>query len=147
MDAQEVTVSQLYSIIGGSGVSIDWLKEQMVPDLDEGKPYRHNHKDINYLVPLAELEEFFKTHRRPERKMNAAEEAAMWKAKYLAADKELQTYRKPPAVAPEQPMRFDGDDLIADRVRMNTPKPTENARTVDIAEAVTPLQAQEEEAL
>lgn len=152
MQVKIVTVQELYSEIGsGVGFTLEQLKEQMAEEMDEQEllpesrqnGYFITHRDTRYNVPLADLREFFKTHRRPEKRMSAEQEAAKYKTLYEKSQKELENLKG--VVRPkEDKLHFEGDDL-ADGPKKDPIVELNNDAADALAEEVGGLQEPKEE--
>jgi hypothetical protein len=123
-EVKYVTVEQLWAAVGGGTEhNIENLKTMLSNTLDaKGKPgkdgilippdFFFQHKTTRYCVRRADIEEFFRTHIRPERPMSLADENAELR-KRLAELEATAEAKKSTPVKPEIPLSFDGDDLAA----------------------------------
>lgn len=142
---EEISIKRLWSIIGGSSnVNIEWLKEQLVVDLDQGKPYLHVHKDGFYMVTVEEMKEFFKTHSRPAQRVSVVEENEILKKKLAALEKELEASKGSKPLPPaDDDLSFDGEDVVKARATELDKEKAEDPN-LDLADTVTPLQSPKE---
>lgn len=71
----EVSAIELWAkIAGGTRFSLDDYDKQLDASETAGEDFRLTHNNVNYIIPLGRLREYFAEHPRPTRKMTKDQE-------------------------------------------------------------------------